>query len=57
MEEKPPRPKALKNMLVGKTRNDNMNLRTLSKSVYHTEKEIQTVIKQLIAEGRIKRLV
>tara|TARA_R110002074_G_scaffold189576_1_gene355464 strand:- start:1302 stop:1475 length:174 start_codon:yes stop_codon:yes gene_type:complete len=54
------RPKALKGMLVGKTKNDEMTLSSIQKNhklEYYTKKEMVGIINLLIKNGRVKRLV
>ena len=53
------RPKALKGMLVGKTKNDEMtlqNIQRLERIEYYTPKEAQRIINIFIKQGRIMRL-
>lgn len=53
------RPKALKGMLVGKTKNDEMTLSSIQKNhklEYYTQKEMAGIISILIKNGRVKRL-
>ena len=54
------RPRALQGMLVGKTKNDEMTLRSIQKNYkleYYTKREMAGIINILIKEGRIKRLI
>lgn len=51
------RPKALKGMLVGKTKNDEMTLRSIQRIEYYTPKETAAIINILIKSGRVKRLI
>jgi len=51
------RPKALQGMLVGKTKNDEMTLRSIQRIKYYTKKEMAGIINVLIKNGRVKRLV
>jgi hypothetical protein len=51
------RPKALKGMLVGKTKNDEMTLRSIQRIEYYTQKEMAGIINILIKNGRVKRLI
>ena len=54
------RPKALKGMLIGKTKNDEMAIRSIQKNhklEYYTKKEMVGIINLLIKNGRVKRLV
>ena len=54
------RPKALKGMLIGKTKNDEMTIRSIQKNYnleYYTKKEMVGIINLLIKNGRVKRLV
>lgn len=53
------RPRALRGMLVGKTKNDELTLQTiqrLERIEYFTPKETQGIINILIKQGRIMRL-
>lgn len=50
------RPKALKGMLVGKTKNDEMALRSIQRIKYYTPTEMAGIISILIKNGRVKRL-
>lgn len=50
------RPRALRGMLVGKTKNDEMTLRSIQRIEYYTPKETQGIINILIKQGRILRL-
>ena len=56
MTEERPRPNALKNMLIGRTKNDELKLQSVSLCEYHTEKEKKAIISSLIAQGRLLRL-
>lgn len=51
------RPRALRGMLVGKTKNDEMTLRSIQRIKYYTPKETEAIIKILIENGRVKRLI
>ena len=51
------RPRALKNMLVGKRKNDEMKLKSLTLSVYYTDDEKKAIIKKWLKDGRILRLI
>jgi hypothetical protein len=51
------RPKALKGMLIGKTKRDEMTLRSIQRIEYYSPKETAGIINILIKEGRVKRLV
>ncbi len=54
------RPKALKGMLIGKTKADEMTIRSIQKNYnleYYTKKEMVGIINLLIKNGRVKRLV
>ena len=54
------RPKALKGMLVGKTKNDELTLDSIRKNhklEYYNKKEMARIITLLIENGRVKRLI
>ena len=50
------RPRALRGMLVGKTKNDEMTLKSIQRIEYYTPKETQGIINILIQQGRVRRL-
>lgn len=51
------RPKALKGMLIGKTKNDEMTLKSIQRIEYYTQEEMAGIISILIKNGRVKRLI
>lgn len=46
----------MKNMLVGKTKNDERGLQVLSLSVYYTDNEKKAIIKNWLRDGKVLRL-
>jgi len=50
------RPRALRGMLVGKTKNDELTLRSIQRIEYYTPTETEGIINILIKQGRVVRL-
>lgn len=51
------RPRALRGMLVGKTKNDEIRLRVLTSTKYYSDDEKNAIVATWLQDGKVLRLI